>query len=54
MMEPLVQHEVQQHLPVVSVLNFFGKKLPLQVLYTIVNTSPDETLLPKYRHLGEM
>ena len=54
MIESLIQHELQQHILVVPVLKFFGEKLPLQLLCTIVNTSPDEIVMPKHRHLGEM
>ena len=47
-------HESQQHLLVVPVLKMFGKKLPLHLLCKIINTSSDEVVLPKNRHLGEM
>ena len=53
-MELLIQHELQQLLLVVPVLKIFGKKLPLHVLSTIVNTSSDQIFLPRNRHLGEL
>ena len=51
--ESLIQHELQ-HLLVVSVLTSFGTKLPLGLLCMIVNTSSDEIVVPKNRHLGKM
>ena len=42
MIESLFQHEPQPHLLVVPILKIFGKKLPFQLLCTIINTSPDE------------
>ena len=45
---------LQQYLLLVHVLKIFGEKLPLQLLCTIVNTSPDEIVLSKHRHMGEM
>ena len=53
MIESLIQHELQQHLLAVLVLKMFGEKLPLQLLCTFVNTSPNEIVLPKHRHLGK-
>ena len=37
-----------------QVSKMLGEKLPLQLLCTVINTSPDEIVLPKHRHLGEM
>ena len=53
LVEPLVQHELQEHLIFLQVLKHF-EKLPLYLLCTIINTSPDEVVLPRKRHLGEM
>ena len=53
MIDSLVQHELQQYF-IVPVLKIFGEKLPLQSLWTTVNTSADEIVLPKHRHLGKM
>ena len=54
MTEPLVQHELQQHLLIVAVLQSFGEKLSLRLLSMIANTSPDEIILPEHRYLGKV
>ena len=35
-------------------LKIFDAKLPLCLLCTIINTSPDDVILPKNWHIGEM
>ena len=35
-------------------LKFFGEKLPVGLLCMVINSSPDEIVLPKHRHVGEM
>ena len=54
LIQSLIQHELLQHLLVVPVLKICGEKLPLQLLCTIVNTSSDESVLPKHRYFGDM
>ena len=54
LIDSLILHELQLHLLVVPVLKILGEKLPLWLLCMIVNTSSDEIVLPKHRHLGGM
>ena len=44
----------QQNLFVAPGLNFFGKKLPLHLLYTIINTRPNDVILPRNQNIGEI
>ena len=42
-----MSYKPQQNLFVVLVLTFFGKKLPVHLLCTIISSSPDDVILPK-------
>ena len=53
-MEPSVPYESRQNLFAVPILKIFGKKLPVHLLFTIINASSDDVVLPKIQHLGEM
>ena len=53
-MEPSVPYKSQQNLFVVPGIKIFGKKLPVCPLWTIIDTSSDDIVLPKNLHLGEM
>ena len=53
-MEPSVLYESQQNLFVVTILKFFGKKIPVCLLRTIINASPDNVILHTNWHIGEM
>ena len=48
-----MSYEPQQNF-VVPVLKRFVKKLPVHLLFTIMNTSSDDVILPKNWHIGEM
>ena len=48
-----MSYESQQNLFVVHVLKIFDVKLPLHLLCTIINTSPDDVILPKNWNIGE-
>ena len=45
---------LEQNLFIVLLLKIFGKKLPVHLLCTVINTSPDDIILPKNQHIGEM
>ena len=47
-------HKPQQNPFVVPVLKIFSTKLPVHLLCTIINTSPNGIILPKTQHIGEM
>ena len=49
-----MSHKSQQNLFIVPVLKFLGTKLPVHLLCTIRNTSPDGAILPKNWHMDEM
>ena len=49
-----MSHKSQQNLFVVPVLKIFGAKLPVHLLYAIINTSPNDIILPKNWHISEM
>ena len=53
-MEPSVTYMSQPNIFVVSELQILGRKLPVFLLCTIINTSSDDIILPKNQHLGEM
>ena len=42
-----VPYKSQQNLFVVPVLKFFSAKFPVCLLSIIINTSPDDVILPK-------
>ena len=48
------QFTSEQNLFVVPLLEIFGVKLPVHLLCTIINISPDVVILPKNGHIGEM
>ena len=48
------QSSLEQHLFIVSLLKIFGRKLPLHLLCTVLNTSPNDVILPKNCHIGKM
>ena len=52
-MEMSVPYESQQNLCCANT-KIFGKKLIVFILCTIINTSPDDVILPKNKHIGEM
>ena len=49
-----MSHKSEQNLLAVPVLKLFGAKLPVHLLCTVINTSPDDVTLPKNQHIGEM
>ena len=50
--EMSVLYTSQQTIFVVSLLKFFGAKLPVCLLCTMINTSLDDVILPKLTYLG--
>ena len=52
--EMSVPYKSQQNLFVVPVLKIFGTKLQVHLLCTIINTNPDNIILAKTLHIGEM
>ena len=49
-----MSYESQQNLFVVPVPKIFDAKLPLHLLSTIINRSPDDVILPKNWHIGDL
>ena len=52
--EMSVLYKSQQNIFVVPILQIFGTKIPVHLLCTIINTSPDDVFLPKNWCIGEM
>ena len=44
----------EQNVFIVPVLNIFSTKLPVHLLCTIINSSPNDVILPKNWHISEM
>ena len=45
---------MEQNLFITPLLKIIRAKLPVHLLCTIINTSPNDVILPKIWHIGEM